>query len=75
MTDQQQTGTEQRPITTQLTSKRIKLMILVGGLLLLAGIMMMFFGDDETIMWGILLAVFGAAISIVGKFLRWWKHS
>ena len=75
MTDQLQTGTEQRPITTQLTSKRIKLMILVGGLLLLAGIIMMFSGDDETIMWGILLAVFGFVTSIVGKCLRWWKHS
>ena len=75
MTDQLQTGTEQRPITTQLTSKRIKLMILVGGLLLLAGIIMMFSGDDETIMWGLLLAVFGIVTSIVGKCLRWWKHS
>ena len=77
MTDQQQTGTEQRPITTQLTSKRIKLMILVGGLLLLAGIIMIFVadGDVETIMWGSLLAVFGIVTSIVGKCLKWWKHS
>lgn len=75
MTDQLQTGTEQRPITTQLTSKRIKLMILVGWLSLLAGLIMIFLtGDDETIMWGILLAVFGIVTSIVGKFMKWWKH-
>ena len=77
MTEQLQTGTEQRPVTTQLTSKRIKLIILVGGLLLLAGIIMIFSGngDVETNMWGILLVVFGIVTSIVGKFLRWWKHS
>ena len=53
MTDQLQTGTEQRPITTQLTLKRIKLIILVGGLMLLAGLIMIFSGDvtENPIFW------------------------
>ena len=74
MTDQLQVGTEQRPTTTQLTSKRIKLIMLFGVLSMFVGLIMALTGRVETSMLGFLLVLFGLFTFIAGKFMKWWKH-
>ena len=71
----QLTGTEQRPTTTQLTSKRIKLTSLVGWVAFVVGLGMIFApGGEPTIIWGALVAGSGFVTAVFGKLMNWWKH-
>ena len=63
-------GSEQRPTTVQLTSKRIKLIILIGAVSFVIGLFMMFSDDSGTAESGTLVMFLGALVAVTGKILR-----
>ena len=72
-------GSEHRPTTTQLTSKRIKGILLVGYVVVVIGFGMAIAAitaDDEVIFgWaGMAVAGLGVIAVVCAKFVQWWKH-
>ena len=72
-------GTERVPITTQKTSKLIKVTILFGLFLMVGSCSMAVAGADgdnpEAAGYWIFLSVVGFFVFLFGKAFKWWKHS
>ena len=86
MTDETKTleiGAEARPTTTQLTSKRIKLMIAGGKLLFVIGICVFIWAANQDggvrdyfapAMWSMGAVFGGFGLWLAGRLSKWWKH-
>ncbi len=69
-------GSENRPITIQSTSKKIKFIILTGWLLFIIGLLLFVPAANANFvaMAGWPMGI-GAGLVLFGKFMRWWKHA
>ena len=79
-------GAESRPATTQLTSKRIKLMIAGGKLLFIVGIGVFIWASNNLdthtrdataifpMLWALACVFGGFGLWLAGRLSKWWKH-
>lgn len=69
----------QHYVTTQRTAKTFKLQSVLSALLIMVGVLMALTaggpeGDQSTLVWGCLLALFGFGWRIVNRVRIWWNH-
>lgn len=70
---------EEKVITIQKTSKRLKLNSFLAKGFTVIGLIMIFAGasgdkDNHTILWGCLIALFGAVYLGITRVRIWWNH-
>lgn len=69
----------QQYVTTQRTAKKFKFQSLISLLLIVVGVIMAINaggpeGNEQNLVWGCLIALFGFGWRIVNRVRIWWNH-